>query len=155
MSRTKQTIPPPLRAPRRVRAPHEPRSYGDESAHQVLGRALKELGIRLNSLPDLPAGEGPAPLPRLRVVRPREGFHHPASRADIARVLRFFGERCTYGLQSVELARSDEALPGSGLRFGRLLVPGRIIMYDQPVSPWVLVGRLPGREEERLHTAGA
>jgi hypothetical protein len=155
MSRSKQTIPPCLRAPRRVRAPHEPRSCGDESARQALARALKELGIRLDSLPDVPEGEEPAPLPRLRVGRPREGFHHPASRTDIARVLRFFGERCTYGLHSIELVRGDEALPGSGLRFGRLLVPGRILLYDQPVSPWVLAGRLPGPEEERLRLAGA
>jgi hypothetical protein len=73
----------------------------------------------------------------------------------MARTLRFFGERCTYGLQSIELVRGEEALAGSRLQFGRLLVPGRIIMYDQPVSPWVLAGRLPAGEEERLRLAGA
>jgi hypothetical protein len=155
MSRSKHTIPPRLRAPRRVRAPQEPRGHGDESAHQALGRALKELGLRLVSLPDLPEDKDPAPLPRLRLARPRTGFHHPASRADIARLLRFFGARCTYGLQSVELVRGDDALPRSSLQLGRLLVPGRILLYDQPRSPWVLVGRLPGQEAERLGFAGA
>jgi hypothetical protein len=155
MSRSKHTIPPRLRAPRRVRAPHEPRGFGEDSARQTIARALKGLGIRFDCMPDLLKGEEPAPLPRLRVGRPRAGFHHPASRADLARILRFFGERCTYGLQSVEMVRGDAALPGSRMQFGRLLVPGRIMLYDQPRSPWVLAGRLPGGEEERLGLAGA
>ena len=34
-------------------------------------------------------------------------------------------------------------------------MPGRIILYAQPPSPWVLPGGLPAREEERLRRAGA
>jgi hypothetical protein len=89
------------------------------------------------------------------VSRPRAGFHHPAGRAEIVRLLRFFGEVCTYGLQSIELVRGDGDGPPGTLSFGRLWVPGRITLYDQPVSPWVLPGRLPEREAERLRVAGA
>jgi hypothetical protein len=116
---------------------------------------LKELGIRI--LPDATpqADDEPAPLPRLRVSRPRDGFHHPASRADVTRLLRFFGETCTYGLQSVELVRGEDCPDGRTVCFGRLMVPGRIVLFDQPRSPWVLTGRLPERESERLRQGGA
>jgi hypothetical protein len=114
---------------------------------------LKELGICLDGLPEPSGSKEPAPLPRLRIARPHDGYHHPAARADIVRLLQFFGEPCTYGLRSIELVR-DEA-PANALQFGRLLVPGRIVLYEQPLSPWVLPGRLPATEEERLRAAGA
>jgi hypothetical protein len=155
MSRSKHTTPPRIRAPRRLRAPDEPRGHGDASTRQALARALKELGICFEGPPERREGEEPAPLPRLRVARPREGFHHPAARADIVRLLRFFGEGCTYGLRSIELVRGDTEAPADDLPFGRLVVPGRILLYEQPVPPWVLPGRLTEHETERLRLAGA
>jgi hypothetical protein len=155
MSRSKHTNPPRIRAPHRVRAPEEARGDGDASAHHALARALKELGVCLDGLPARSGHEEPAPLPRLRVARPREGYHHPAARADVVRLLRFFGEPCTYGLRSIELVRGEAGAPADDLRFGRLLVPGRILLYEQPLPPWVLLGRLPATEAERLRAAGA
>ncbi len=155
MSGSKHTTPPRIRAPRRVRAPDEPRGHGDPSARQALARALKEIGIRLDWPAEAQEGDAAAPLPSLRVARPREGYHHPATRPAVVRLLRFFGEPCTYGLQSVELVRGDAGAPADELRFGRLLVPGRIVLYDQPLTPWVLPGRLPDGESERLRAAGA
>lgn len=69
-------------------------------------------------------------------------------------VLEFFGAEVTYGVRSIELARScGDAV--DGLLLGRLLVPGRIVLYDQPSSPWLLPGRLPAQQLERLEAAGA
>jgi hypothetical protein len=155
MSGSKHTDPIRIRAPRRVRAPVEARGYRDQSALQACARALKELGIRILPEAAPPADDEPVPLPRLRVSRPRYGFHHPACRADVARVLRFFGETCTYGLQSIELLRGEPLSPGVAICFGRLLVPGRILLFDQPASPWVLTGRLPESEAERFRRGGA
>jgi hypothetical protein len=155
VSGSKHTDPIRIRAPWRVRAPGEARGYRDPSTLQACARALKELGIRIQPDPTPPADDEPAPLPRLRVSRPRAGFHHPASRADIARLLHFFGATCTYGLQSVELLRAEVPSPGAAICFGRLLVPGRILLFDQPASPWILTGRLPETEAERLRRGGA
>jgi len=38
---------------------------------------------------------------------------------------------------------------------GHLSVPGRIVIYDQPPSPWSVPGTLPEREQDRLRRAGA
>jgi hypothetical protein len=91
----------------------------------------------------------------VRLQRPRTGHSHPAGRADIAAILRFFGEQCTYGLRSIELAQGYPTRPGGRLLFGVLRVPGRIILYDQAPSPWRLPGRLSEREHEWLCRAGA
>jgi hypothetical protein len=155
MSGSKHTDPIRIRGPRRVRAPGEARGYRDPSALQACARALKELGIRIQPDATPPADDEPAPLPRLRVSRPRNGFHHPASRADVARLLRFIGATCTYGLRSIELLRGEEPSPGEAVCFGRLLVPGRVLLFDQPASPWALTGRLPESEAERLRRGGA
>ena len=149
MARSKHTDPARLRAPRRVRAPHEPRGHGDPSSFHALARAWKELGVAIDPRTEAPATDAPAPLPRLRVARPRQGYHHPAGRADIVRLLRFFGEPCTYGLQAIELVQGESGSPGCGLRLGRLMVPGRILLYDQLPSPWLLSGRLPEGEAAR------
>ena len=157
MARSKHTRPPAVLAASRVRAPYEPRRAGDASARYALARALKDLGIvapPAEPSPDRGPSE-PAPLPRLRATRPRAGYSHPASKADIASVLRFFGERCSYGLRSIELVRGDRAPAGERLLLGALLVPGRIVLYDQPPSPWLLPGRLAGGEQEMLRRAGA
>jgi hypothetical protein len=155
MSRSKQTDPARIRAPRRVRAPHEPRGHGDPSVLHAFARACKELGVPLDPPTGAPAADAPAPLPRLRVACPRLGCHHPAGRREIVRLLRFFGEPCTYGLQAIELRQGESGPPGAGLQLGRLVVPGRIVLYDQLPSPWLLAGRLPEAEAARLRKAGA
>jgi hypothetical protein len=116
---------------------------------------LKELGIVPAMEPEQRETGSPAPLPRLRAARPRHGCHHPAGRKDILRVLQFLGEPCTYGLRSIELLQGEGVVAGCGLLFGRLFVPGRIVLYEQPSSPWLLTGSLAEEEAERLRSAGA
>ncbi len=93
------------------------------------------------------------PLPRLCVQDPRKGYIHPATQADILALLEFFGAEVTYGVRSIELIRGGD--PVQGLLLGRHLVPGRIVLYDQLPSPWLLPGRLPSQELDRLEGAGA
>ena len=42
-----------------------------------------------------------------------------------------------------------------GLLFGRLIVPGVIVLYAQPTPPWVLPGQFSDDEQDRLCRAGA
>ena len=90
-------------------------------------------------------------LPRIVESRPRSGYHHPASKSDVARVLRFFGEECVYGLQAVELR---QGAPGEGLCLGRLVVPGRIMLFDQLPAPWRLRG-VADQDPDLLRAAGS
>jgi hypothetical protein len=153
MSRSKHTRPRRLRAADRTRAPHEPRSSGDPSTQHRQALALKEQG--LCPQPDATGAElpNPAPLPRLLVQRPRPGHLHPAGRADLEQVLRFFGPAHFYGLRSVCLRRTP-ARPNKRL-LGRLVVPGQVFLYEQPAPPWRLTSPLAPGEEERLVQAGA
>ena len=155
MSRTKHTIPRRIRAAHRVRAPYEPRGHADSSSRHLLARALKESGIVPEAIPASDRDEGPAPLPRLIVKRPRTGYFHPASKAEILDLLRFFGVICTYGLRTIELRQSGLGYRGGGVLFGTLLVPGRIVLYEQPFSPWLLPGRFSAEEQEKVCRAGA
>lgn len=91
-------------------------------------------------------------LPRIVESRPRRGHHHPASKSDVACVLRFFGEECVYGLRTVELRQTTT--PGEGLSLGRLVVPGRIILFEQLLPPWRLSGATDG-DLDRLRAAGS
>ena len=154
MARSKHTRPDAIRAASRVRAPYEPRGAGDPSTAYTLARLSKERGLVAERLPAAARG-GDAPLPRVRVARPRPGCGHPATAAEIRRVLRFCGERCTYGLRSVELVRGAPAQAGAPLRCGALVVPGRVLLFDQPPAPWTLPGRLTATDAERLRRAGA
>jgi len=120
-----------------MRAPFEPRRHGD---------------VRVA------CGDGAAPIlpvaPRVQVSRLPLGFLHPATRADVVDLLRRAGDECSYGLRAVRLsapAPADE----DGLLFGRLIVPGVIVLYAQPTPPWVLPGRLSAGEQDRLRRAGA
>jgi hypothetical protein len=154
MSRSVHTRPRHILSANRVRAPHEPRGRSDSSSARTLGRAVKELGLHRDPAPPAPSSDAPTPLPLLRAQRPREGYAQPAGRADISRLLQFFGAELTYGVRSIELVRGRDDLQ-RGLLLGRLLAPGRVLLYDQPPSPWLLPGRLPVRELERLVDAGA
>lgn len=153
MSRTRHTDPRRVRAARRVRSPRSPRAEGDPSTRADVGRALKALGC--------PVAPGTAPagtpaevrLPRIRITRPRSGFHHPLSRSLLREALLFFGEPCFYGLRSVELRQRDS--DESGLVLGRLVVPGHVVLYEQRRPPWKLAGSLGEPERRRLEVAGA
>lgn len=114
-------------------------------------RTLKQAGVV--TAPAVRQSDLEWSLPRIVERRPRTGRHHPASIADIERVLRRFGEECVYGIRSVELAHRPER--GGALRFGRLAVPGRIVLYDQAVPPWHLPGGLRDDAQRRLVAAGA
>jgi hypothetical protein len=92
--------------------------------------------------------------PRIRETRPRLGYIHPARSGDVAAVLRFFGEVCTYGLRTIALVRGRHEASGSW-RFGRFRAPGEIILFEQPMPPWTVHGQLPRLERERLTRAGA
>src|SRR5207237_6278007 len=60
-----------------------------------------------------------------------------------------------YGLRSIELARSPANASISMPVFGRYCVPGRIILFEQPLQPWRLSGLLKGSVARRLERAGA
>jgi hypothetical protein len=77
------------------------------------------------------------PLPSIRSVKPSAGYEHPASPAAIQRLLRDLGEEPLYGLRSIELVRRPKA-PASHMLFGRLLLPGRILVYEVPNPPWTV-----------------
>jgi hypothetical protein len=85
-------------------------------------------------------------------TRPPAGLHHPLDVAAVRAVLHALGPVASYGLRSVELT----VPPGrGGLALGRLVVPGRVLLYAQPHPPWVLPGRLRPDDRDRLEAAGA
>jgi hypothetical protein len=94
-----------------------------------------------------------ATLPVVRARRAGRGRHHPASASDVRSALRAFGVEIYYGLVSVELVPAP--LVRTRLPLGRLIGPGRIVLYDQALSPWRLGFELPADERARLLAAGA
>src|SRR5438094_479488 len=76
----------------------------------------------------------PRRAPRILVRRPRLGFPHPLDPASVRALLEDLGPEATRGLRSIEL------VPGASRRlvFARLVVPGRILLFDQPHPPWTL-----------------
>ncbi len=67
--------------------------------------------------------------------------------------MKVFGGEAYYGVELVELVPApvlSERLP-----LGRLVAPGRIVLYDQAPSPWRLGFALPPAERARLRAAGA
>jgi hypothetical protein len=167
MSRSKHTRPRPILAAERGRAPYEPRGRADRSALRAQGRLMKRSGILLDTALMFDTSRSTrarsaAPLPQIVVKRPSKGCFHPALRRDIEHVLRFFGEEYAYGVRRIVLGRADVGCqasrsPGYSHRLvlGTLLVPGTVILYEQPVPPWVLSGRLRAEDAARLTRAGA
>jgi len=92
-------------------------------------------------------------MPRIRARTARPGRAHPASPADIMRLLCDLGEFFHYGIEAIDL------MPGhterARLRLGALKVPGRIVLYDQPLSPWLVPGQLNACDERRIRRHGA
>ncbi len=149
MSRSKHTRPLAVLVEDRLRRPHDPRGAGDASSTRRLRRTLKRLGIPATAR-GLTSNDWP--LPRIVQKRPRPGFHHPASKRDITDLLRFFGAPYVYGLRCIELSQGSDRQPISAL--GCLQIPGRIIIYDQPLSPWRF-SALAKRETANMSEAGA
>jgi hypothetical protein len=130
-----------------VAAPH--RARGNEPiAASRQRRLVGGLGV---DLPD--DGDGRSPV-RIRVSRCRPGFIHPIGRQDIVDVLTFFGPLVSYGLRSIEL-RQSVGEEGDAQALARLMVPGRIVLYEQPQPPWQIRGELSSSSRRRLERAGA
>jgi hypothetical protein len=73
----------------------------------------------------------------------------------VRNVLEFVGSVAVYGVVQIELAHAPR-VGGMGLPpLGRLVVPGRILLYEQPVPPWHVGGRFSLEETTRLERAGA
>lgn len=109
---------------------------------------VREVGVDLSNEAD------GLPVVRVRVSRCRPGFIHPIGRREIADALAFFGPLVSYGLRSIELRQSGGEGLGS-LALARLLVPGRIVLYEQPEPPWEIRGVLSSGSRDLLERAGA
>jgi hypothetical protein len=138
MSRSLHTDPYPVRAARRTAAPRR-------------RRADEPRVTRRRARPSVRPEATPAGV-EVRVCRPRPGFHHPATVADIARLLEFFGPPARYGLRRVELRQQTA---GTGIALGGYVAPGVVVLLEQPEPPWFLTGRLSDGARERLRRAGA
>lgn len=138
MSRSLHTDPYPLRAARREAAPRRRRA--DEP--RVTRRRPRTPG-RPEATPD---------TVEIRTCRPRPGFDHPATAADIARLLEFFGPSVRYGLRRVELRQQTAT---TGIALGGYVPPGVVVLLEQPDPPWFVPGRLSQRARDTLERAGA
>ena len=136
-----------------MREPRGSRGADDASQFNRLARELKEDGIELE--PDVVSQDAEPILPRVIVKRPRKGFLHPATKSDITSVLEFFGEQCYYGLDTIKLVQGSDNIASGAILLGRLEVPGTILLYDLPESPWVVNERLADTQLLRLQEAGA
>lgn len=94
-------------------------------------------------------------VPKIKIQRPRNGFFHPASGADIRRALVYFGELCWYGVREISLMHSSSISTPDKLTFGKLIVPGKVILYEQPIPPWLLSGRIDSTRISAFERAGA
>lgn len=155
MSRSRHTDPRMIRARRRIAAPRASRGANDPRLRRRIGRMLKEAGIYYES-----CNKGARSLkagPRIAVRRPGPGFFHPLAAKDIERILAFIGPQACYGLRRVELARTETVYAQRSRvpLLGRLIVPGRIILYEQAVPPWRIAGIIAARDAQKLRLAGA
>ena len=125
---------------------------GDLSLRRELGRKRKETGVPVNE--ERRSQNGGLRL-RIIVRQPRNGFHHPARKQDVLQILDAVGPVAFYGLRSVELARAPSNASASAPVFGRYRVPGRIVLFEQPLPPWRLPGLLKVEVARRLERAGA
>jgi hypothetical protein len=114
---------------------------------------LKELdGVEI---PD--GSKGDQSVTRLRILwrQPSPGFHHPIGKQEVLELLKSIGPLAMYGLRSIELVRAPALGSTSLLVFGRYEAPGRILLFEQPLSPWRLPGSLASKSVRRLERAGA
>lgn len=94
-------------------------------------------------------------LPRIIIKRPRPGYLHALEKSDVHHILDFVGAEAVYGLRSIELVQQPVTAAQGFPLFGRLLVPGRIKLFEQPIPPWHLHGILPETEVKIIQRAGA
>ena len=149
MARSVHTDPIDIRAARRLAAPDAPRGHGD--SHRMHRPAVRATwhGRSLDN-PRRPAT-------RLRIIRhaPGSGHAHPLGQAEVRRLLDQLPPRYRYKLHAIELRPAPSRRPHGALPLGRLLLPGRILLYAQPRSPWLLDGLPADDEQARLMHAGA
>ena len=151
MARSLHTDPRAIRAVRRLLDPRAPRS--------AAGRRSK-LGCEPVDGPGfgLSCAQARAALPlRVRVTEAaaRPGWLHAASRRDVLRFLRLLDPDLLYGVRTIALVQGPAEAGLAGMVFARYVSTGRIDLFEQPVPPWFLRGRLPPAEVRRLVDAGA
>ena len=153
MARSVHTDPIDIRAARRLAAPHAPRGLGDSRNWHRPGRGTTWHGASSHNPRQAPV----RPTGRLRIVQhaPGDGHTHPAGYADIRQLMDTLPPRYWYKLPVIELRPAPPRRPRGALPLGRLLLPGRIVLYAQPHSPWLLAGLLADDERARLTRAGA
>jgi hypothetical protein len=93
--------------------------------------------------------------PRISVRQPKPGFFNPASKEDITQLLEFVGPEAMYGLQKIEYVSASNIEATVFPPFGRLKVPGCIVLYQQPLPPWRLSGIISADDANFCRQAGA
>lgn len=151
MSRSKHTDPRAIRGARRLRAPDEDRGAGDLSRRRQLGRAFKLFAAVLS---ENQQNRRDPIRPRIIVRRARPGYHHPLTKRDILKLLDLVGSVAAYGLRCIELRHSNVTPSCRVQAFGHYQVPGKIVLYEQPLSPWRLP-KLAPKIIRQLQAAGA
>jgi hypothetical protein len=153
LSRSVHTSPRTILAQERVRAPFAYRRVAGVARRYRLLREAKERGITTSGTPSREHGGLNVRGIRITATRAPRGWYYPADRADVARLLRFFGPEISYGLRSVDLIPPHDA--PNQLQLGALVVPGQIKLFAQQPSPWMIGGMISIHERERLSRAGA
>jgi hypothetical protein len=149
VSRSVHTDPLDIRAARRLLDPYAARGAVYPRCRRCLAPRSEE--DRCDVLPSDRAESAP----RIVWHAPGNGYLHPAGPADIRRFLQQLPPRCHYKLRSVELWPAPPRHSHRVLPLGRMLLPGRVILYAQPYPTWMLGGQLPDGEQARLRQAGA
>lgn len=151
MARTFKTEPLPVLAPRRLAAPFRTVRQESRRANATRAAATDTAPTRPSPTIDVAAL---ARRSRIITTRARPGYLHPATAHDLRRALQALGAPALYGLRSIELRHAPPVTHGR-LAFGVLLVPGRVLLYEQPQSPWKLAGSIAMADAGRLRRAGA
>ncbi len=152
MTRSVHTDPLDIRAARRLAAPDTARGIGARRLRHRTARRAKRKGEA--HYESRRASVRPASRVRIIESAPGDGYSHPAGRAEVRRFLDQLPPRYRYKLHAIEL-RSLPVGPRHARPLGRLLLPGRVILYAQSSSPWLLHGMPAKDEQARLRQAGA
>lgn len=148
MARSFRTQRLDRRAARRVAAPHR-RSAQEATLAEHRRRQAPCGASRADDVPE-PARA----LPRIIVSPARSGHVHPLEPGLLRAALLALGPTATYGVQSIALRHRSDRRAGA-LVFGMLEVPGRIVLYEQPLPPWRFTGALAPWQRDLLASFGA